>query len=324
MWRGGIIGVAGYVAPRHLNAIYNLRHRLVAAVDPNDSVGLLDSYGFDIAFFTEIERFERHMDKLRHDEENRIHYVSICSPNFLHDSHIRMAIRGGANVICEKPLVINPWNIDLLSELAQESQQAINVVLQLRVHPLLIELRQKVQATETIHDVVLTYITARGRWYDFSWKGDKSKSGGVAINIGIHFFDMLIWMFGAVQSFKVHLAEDRRMAGYIELERARVSWYLSIEASDLPFAVVPGKRSTYRSITIDGEDVEFTDGFTDLHTLIYQDVLNGNGFSVDDIRPATELTYGIRTAELSPIDETAHVLLRNPDLLKEQFNKGIL
>jgi UDP-N-acetyl-2-amino-2-deoxyglucuronate dehydrogenase len=227
-----VIGVAGYIAPRHLKAIKDTSNQLVAAVDPHDSVGMLDQFGFDTRFFTEIERFDRHLEKLRRGpEEQRVHYVSVCSPNYLHDAHCRLALRVGADVICEKPLVINPWNLDALQSLEQETGRRINTVLQLRLHPKLLALKEKLaQATTTgqIHEVNLTYITARGYWFDTSWKGSPEKSGGVATNIGVHFFDLLLWLFGAVSESRVYLAESRRMSGSIELSRARVKWFLSI------------------------------------------------------------------------------------------------
>ncbi len=308
-----IIGVGGYVAPRHLKAIYDTGNRVVAALDLSDSVGLLDKYDHDIAFFKEVERFDRHLEKLAQSgSPNKVDYVSICSPNYLHDAHARIALRVGSDVLCEKPLVINPWNLDQLQELESRTGKTINVMLQLRVHPLLLSLRDRLMdATPTDkHEVNLTYITSRGRWYDYSWKGDPSKSGGVSINIGIHFFDLLGWLFGPYQQVRMHLSETRRMSGYIEFERARVRWFLSVDKQDLPFEVIPGEQSTYRLITVDGDAVEFTGGFTDLHTRVYERVLRGEGFGIEDIRQATQLTYEIRTAETQPIDEYAHEMLR--------------
>ncbi len=302
-----IIGVAGYVAPRHLKAIKDTGNRLVAAVDPNDSVGLLDQYSFDVRFFTEIERFDRHLEKLRRGpEQDRVHVVSICSPNYLHDAHCRLALRVHANAICEKPLVINPWNLDALQEIEQEYGGKINTVLQLRLHPALLELRNRLKSSTAghPHDVVLTYITSRGAWYHTSWKGDVEKSGGVATNIGIHLFDVLIWLFGPQRSLQVHYSDPERMSGFLELERARVRWYLSIDPGDLPFQASPGGRTTFRSITIDGQEVEFTEGFTDLHTRVYQETLAGRGFGIEDARPSIELVYRIRTSLVTrPADE---------------------
>lgn len=307
-----LIGVAGYIAPRHLRAIRDTGNRLVAAVDPHDSVGILDHYSFDTRFFTEIERFDRHLEKLRrgaHDE--RVHYVSVCSPNYLHDAHCRLALRIGADVICEKPLVINPWNLDQLEELERETGRRINTVLQLRVHPKLLELREKLLYSwnHRQHDVSLTYVTARGGWYMNSWKGDVAKSGGIATNIGVHLFDLLLWLFGNVKECRVYHSDPQRMSGFLELERARVKWYLSVDAADLPFKIEPGARSTYRSITIDGVELEFTEGFTDLHTRVYEKALAGQGFGIEDVRPSINLVYQIRTTPLSRQDEMSHPFL---------------
>jgi len=308
-----VIGVAGYIAPRHLKAIKDTRNRLVAAVDPNDSVGSLDKYAFDDRFFTEIERFDRHLEKLRRGpEENRVHYVSICSPNYLHDAHCRLALRVRANVICEKPLVINPWNLDLLQELEHEVGGRVDTVLQLRVHPKLVELRQKLLSSRggRQHEVCLTYITARGGWYHVSWKGSAEKSGGVATNVGIHFFDLLLWLFGDAGDCRVYYADAKRLSGALELEHARVKWFLSVDPADLPFAVEPGVRSTYRSITIDGQAIEFTEGFTDLHTRVYEETLAGRGFGIDEVRPSINLAHRIRTAPLSALDDRVHPFLK--------------
>lgn len=297
-----ITGVGGYIAPRHVKAIRETGSRLVAAVDKNDSVGFLDQYGFGVRFFTEIERFDRHLEKLkRGPEEGRVKYVSICSPNYLHDAHCRLALRVNADAICEKPLVINPWNLDALRELEQETNRRIWTVLQLRVHPKLIELREKINAgpDNVQHDVVLSYVTARGAWYHVSWKGIEEKSGGIATNIGIHLFDLLGWLFGEAGECRVHLSNPKRMSGFVEFQRARVRWFLSVDPADLPFESVPGKLSTYRSITIDGEEVEFTEGFADLHTRIYEEILAGRGFGIDDARPSLELVHRIRTMEVA-------------------------
>lgn len=307
-----IIGVAGYIAPRHLRAIKDTGNKLVAAVDPNDSVGLLDQYSFDVRFFTEIERFDRHLEKLRRGpDESRIHFVSICSPNYLHDAHCRLALRVRANAICEKPLVINPWNLDALHEIEAEYNGKINTVLQLRLHPALMELHTKLnsQPTASKHDVVLTYVTARGAWYHTSWKGDPQKSGGIATNIGIHLFDMLIWLFGKPEDTRVNYSDSDRMSGTLDLERAHVRWFLSINKEDLPFPISPGSRSTYRSITIDGQEVEFTEGFTNLHTRVYEETLAGRGFGIEDARPSIELAYQIRTLPVSKSDDDVHPFL---------------
>ncbi|MBN1667650.1 MAG: Gfo/Idh/MocA family oxidoreductase [Anaerolineales bacterium] len=308
-----ITGVGGYIAPRHLKAIYETGHRVVAAVDPKDSVGLLDRYDFDISFFTEFERFDRHLEKLRRGPEpERVHLVSVCAPNYLHDAHCRLALRVGADVICEKPLVINPWNLDALQELEAETGQRIYTVLQLRLHPKLIELRNKLLNGPAGHryQVDLTYITARGIWYRHSWKGDPEKSGGVATNIGIHFFDLLMWLFGPPGDLRLYHSDPQRMAGYLELERAQVRWFLSTEAGDLPYPVEAGRRSTYRSITIDGEEIEFSGGFTDLHTRVYQETLAGRGFGIAQARPSIKLVSEIRHASLVPLDDRAHPLLK--------------
>ena len=296
-----ITGVAGYIAPRHLKAIKDTRNRLVAAVDPHDAVGLLDRFAFDVRFFTEIERFDRHLEKLRRGpEEQRVHYVSICSPNYLHDAHIRLALRVGAHAICEKPLVINPWNLDALQELERETGKRVATVLQLRLHPQLVALRERLlHDGGKRHSVSLTYITARGQWYDVSWKGVEERSGGVVTNIGIHFFDLLIWLFGAVQSSEVHLRTPKRAGGFLELERADITWFLSTDSADLPFAAEPGAKTTLRSITVDGEQVEFSDGFTDLHTRVYEEILAGRMYGIDDARPSVEVTSAIRRAAVS-------------------------
>jgi UDP-N-acetyl-2-amino-2-deoxyglucuronate dehydrogenase len=306
-------GVAGFVAPRHLKAIRETGNRLVAAVDPHDAVGVLDKYWFDARFFTEIERFDRHLEKLhRGPAADRVHYVSICSPNYLHDAHIRMALRSGADVICEKPMVINPWNLDALQEIERETGRRAFTVLQLRLHPDLIALKARLDAEPAPkpHQVRLTYMTARGPWYDVTWKGRDDRSGGIVTNIGIHFFDLLIWLFGAPVRAEVHLRQDKRMAGWVALERAEVAWYLSAEAADLPFEPQPGVKTTFRSITVDGQEVEFSEGFTDLHTRVYQEVLSGRGFGIDDARPSIALTSAIRHTPVTPGGEG----VRHPQL----------
>jgi len=308
-----ITGVGGYVAPRHLKAIKETGHRLVAAVDPADSVGILDRYFNDVAFFTEFERFDRHLEKLRRvGDDKRIHYVSICSPNYLHDAHCRFALRVGADAICEKPLVLNPWNIDALAELEQESGRKINTVLQLRVHPALIALRDKLrhEKPRDKHDVVLTYITSRGRWYLVSWKGQLDRSGGLATNIGVHFFDLLIWLFGPVTASEVHLSQPTTAAGYLELERARVRWILSIDRNLLPDTLRETDQTTYRSITIDGSEVEFSEGFSDLHTEVYRRTLAGQGFGLEDARPSINLVHDIRVAVPTSASTRSHPLLK--------------
>ncbi len=307
------IGVAGYIAPRHLKAIQDTGNKLIAATDITDSVGILDRYTQDVRFFTEIERFDRHLEKLRHrSEEERVHYVSIMTPNYLHDAHCRLALRIGATAICEKPLVINPWNIDQLAHVEEEYEGKINTILQLRVHPALIALKKKLDADSSgkQHDVLLSYVTSRGPWYHVSWKGDYEKSGGVATNIGIHFFDMLQWLFGKPDMLKVYRNESTSMSGFIEFERAQVRWFLSVDENDLPIPIESGKPKTYRSITVDGDEIEFSGGFTDLHTVVYERTLAGQGFGLDDARPSIELAYKIRNTPLSAIDVLAHPFLK--------------
>jgi len=310
-----LIGTAGYIAPRHLKAIRDTGNKLIAAVDPHDSVGLLDSYSFDTRFFTEIERFDRHLEKLRRGldaENNRVHWVSICSPNYLHDAHCRLALRVGANVICEKPLVINPWNLDQLEQIEAETGQTIYNVLQLRVHPQLMKLHEDLQKSNSSnkHEVILTYVTSRGNWYHTSWKGDEIKSGGVATNIGIHFFDLLMWLFGSVGDVKVFHNYPKRMSGFIELENASVRWFLSVDHNDLPVEATQTGKTTYRSITVDGEEIEFSGGFTDLHTKVYELTLAGKGFRIADARPSIELVHHIRTTPISSPDTLAHPYLK--------------
>jgi UDP-N-acetyl-2-amino-2-deoxyglucuronate dehydrogenase len=303
-----ITGVAGYIAPRHLKAIHDTGQRLVAATDPHDAVGILDRFAFDVRFFTEFERFDRHLEKLRRGAAgSRVDYLTICSPNYLHDAHIRLALRIGADAICEKPLVINPWNLDALEELEAESGRRVYTILQLRVHPQLVALRDRLSAEKgKRHLVRLTYITARGGWYHVSWKGRPDRSGGIVTNIGIHFFDLLVWLFGPVRRSDVHLREEQRAAGILELDRADVQWFLSTDATDLPFAPQPGAKSTFRSITVDGEEVEFSEGFTDLHTRVYEEVLAGRGFGIADARPSVELTSRIRQAAPSAPSADSH------------------
>ena len=299
-----LIGASGYIAPRHMKAIRDTGGDLVVAYDPNDSVGILDSHFPDAHFFTEFERFDRHVDKLRRRGE-RLDYVSIASPNYLHDAHCRFALRSGADAICEKPLVLNPWNIDGLAEIERDMGKRIYSILQLRLHPAIIALRDKFRNSTKKHTVELTYCTSRGRWYHASWKGDDSKSGGVATNIGVHFFDMLSFVFGKVQNNVAHLRTPERAAGFIECERANVSWFLSVDRNDLP-ASVQGKKTTYRSITVDGEEVEFSEGFTDLHTRSYEEVLAGNGFGLSEVRPSIEIVSAFRTQPIAPRSGVVH------------------
>ncbi len=290
-----LIGVAGYIAVRHVRAIKETENRLVASLDRFDSVGFLDSYFPDADFFTEFERFDRHIAKLNR-QGTKVDYVSICSPNYLHDSHIRFALRNGADAICEKPLVLNPWNIDALGDYEKETGKKVWNILQLRLHPAIIELREQVKngPPDKIYDVDLSYITSRGNWYHFSWKGDEEKSGGVATNIGVHFFDMLSWIFGDVKQNVVHLLKKEKAAGYLELERARVRWFLSIDYDDIPQGIKKNNQRTYRSITVDGKEIEFSGGFTDLHTISYEKILKGKGFGLETGRNSIQTVYNIR------------------------------
>lgn len=308
----GLIGAAGFVAPKHIQAIHDTGHQLTAAVDPHDCVGRLDAYFPNAHFFTEIERFDRHLEKCRRlGPAARIDYVSVCTPNYLHDAHVRLALRVKAHAICEKPLVISPWNLDALEELEAEHGKRVYSVLQLRLLPSLIELRNELQSSTPREkaDVCLTYITRRGRWYDNSWKGSLEKSGGVALNIGIHFFDLLYWLFGAEQQSKVHLQGARQMAGVLELERARVRWFLSTDANDLPESVIRDGGYAYRSMTYDGQEIEFSNGFTNLHTRIYEEVLAGRGTGISDARPAIEMAYAINRSETERNLTEAHPLV---------------
>lgn len=296
-----LTGVAGYIAPKHLKAIKETNNNLVAAVDPHDSVGILDKFFPDASFFTEFERFDRHLEKLRRlGEKDKVHYLTICSPNHLHDAHIRLALRVGANAICEKPLVLNPWNLDVLQELEQESSSRIYTVLQLRLHPALKALKDKIHSStkNSRYSVLLTYITSRGLWYDYSWKGIIEKSGGIATNIGIHFFDLLIWLFGNVEQSEVHIKEKDRMSGFLQLKLADVRWFLSTSKSDLPDSVLNAGKLMLRTIEINGEEISLSDGFTELHTKVYKEILAGNGFGIDDARPSIKLVHEIRNFPL--------------------------
>jgi UDP-N-acetyl-2-amino-2-deoxyglucuronate dehydrogenase len=294
-----------------MKAIKETGNCLVAALDPNDSVGIIDSYFPEAHFFTEFERFDRHVDKKRRSGE-AIDYVSICSPNYLHDAHIRFALRSNADAICEKPLVLNPWNLDGLKEMETDFGKRVYNILQLRLHPSLIELKNRVDAAAVNrkYDVDLTYITSRGNWYFTSWKGSEAKSGGIATNIGIHFYDMLIWIFGAVQKNIVHLREENSAAGFMELENARVRWFLSVDENRLPPEVREKGQRTFRSITVNGEEIEFSKGFTDLHTLSYQEIIEGNGFGLDEARPSIEVVHEIRNADVVMRQGSLHPFTR--------------
>ena len=293
----GLIGVSGYIALRHLKAIKETGNNLIAALDKFDSVGILDGFFPQSDFFVEFERFDRHFDKLKR-QGTKIDYVSICTPNYLHDSHIRFALRQGADAICEKPLVLNPWNIDALSVIEQETGKKVFNILQLRLHPVIKKLKQDIDngTKDKIYDIDLTYITSRGNWYDISWKGNIQKSGGIATNIGVHFFDMLTWIFGDVKENIVHISEPHKAAGYLGLEKARVRWFLSIDTNDLPENIKAKGQKTYRSIIIDNNQLEFSEGFTELHNKSYEEILNGNGFGIQEARKSIETVFSIRNA----------------------------
>ena len=295
-----IIGVGGYIAPRHLKAIKETGNNLLVALDKSDSVGIMDSFFPKADFFTEPERFERHVYKTQHGSGEKIDIFSICTPNYLHDAHIRMALLNGADAICEKPLVLNPWNIDALSELEKETGHKIYNILQLRLHPAIINLKKKIEAGDPnkIYDVDLTYITSRGKWFHYSWKGDIAKSGGLATNIGIHFFDMLQYIFGKKKMLVVHHRDNHVVSGYLELEKARVRWFLSVDSEYLPDDIKAKGQTTYRSIQIAGDELEFTGGFTDLHTESYKNILAGNGFGIQNAKPSIEMVHYIRNAEI--------------------------
>lgn len=295
-----LIGASGYIAPRHLTAIKETENNLVAALDPFDSVGIMDGYFPDADFFVEPERFDRHLDKLRRKNEgNQIQYVSICSPNYLHDSHIRMVLRNEAHAICEKPIVLNPWNIDALQAIEKETEKNIYTILQLRLHPSIIALKKEIDEgpANKVYDVDLSYITSRGRWYQISWKGDVAKSGGIATNIGVHFFDMLSYIFGNVKENIVHHMDDKKAAGYLEFQKARVRWFLSIDSNDVPKEIKASGQRTYRSITVDQKEIEFSGGFTDLHTISYKNILQGNGFGLEEARNSTNIVSYIRNTK---------------------------
>ena len=307
-----LIGVAGYIAPRHMQAIHETGGSLLAALDPNDSVGIIDRYFPQAQFFTEFERFDRHIDKLNREKRGAVDYVSICSPNYLHDSHMRFALRSGADAICEKPLVLNPWNIDGLVEMEASTGRRVHTILQLRVHPAIIALREKIQAMpkDRKFEVDLSYVTSRGQWYLQSWKGDTAKSGGIATNIGVHFFDMLYFLFGDLQQVEVHLSDPMKAAGYLEYENARVRWYMSLDVKDVPQALYEEGQRTYRSITVDGEEIEFSGGFTDLHTRSYEEILAGRGFGLEENRTAIEAVSTIRTADVVTSPSNPHPFLQ--------------
>lgn len=309
-----LIGAAGYIAPRHMEAIKETGNNLVAALDKFDCVGIMDRFFPDANFFTEPERFDRHLDKLRRlNQGSAVDYVSICSPNYLHDSHIRLALRNDAQAICEKPIVLNPWNVDALQKIEQETNKNIYTILQLRLHPSVIELKKKIESgpKDKIYDIDLSYITSRGKWYDISWKGDLSKSGGVTTNIGVHFFDMLSHVFGKVKNSEVHLMQNHKAAGYLEFEQARVRWFLSIDSKDISEAGKEQGQSTFRSVLMDGEEFEFSGGFADLHTVSYQEILNGNGFRIEEARQSIEVVHAIRNAKPIGLHGDYHPILKS-------------
>lgn len=308
-----LVGAAGYVAPRHMKAIKDTGNDLVAALDPSDSVGVIDSYFPGAHFFTEFERFDRHIDKLRRNNPDKaLDYISICSPNYLHDSHIRFALRSGADAICEKPLVLNPWNIDGLVDMEKDTGRRVNTILQLRLHPAIIKLRDRVakDVRGGKHEVDLAYVTSRGNWYLQSWKGDVKKSGGIASNIGVHFFDMLHFIFGDLQENIVHHVSETRNAGFLEYEKARVRWFLSVDYSDVPQTARDQGQRTYRSITVNGSEVEFSGGFTDLHTRIYEEVLAGRGFGLEENRAAIQTVSDIRAMKPKGMKGDYHPFLK--------------
>jgi|UniRef100_UPI0040489D9B UDP-N-acetyl-2-amino-2-deoxyglucuronate dehydrogenase len=318
-----LIGAAGFIAPRHYKAIKDTGNQLLAAVDTFDSVGILDSYFPQAAFFTEFERFDRHIEKLKHEKNIQIDYTSICTPNYLHDAHMRFSLRSGADAICEKPLVLNPWNIDALERVENETGKKIYNILQLRLHPSIIALKEKIDRGDSnkIYDVDLSYLTSRGNWYFTSWKGDLDKSGGIASNIGVHFYDMLSWIFGEVKKNTVQIHTHDRAAGYLELEKANVRWFLSIDEDVLPDEVKNKGQRTYRSITIEGEELEFSEGFTDLHTKSYQEILNGNGFGLNSSRQAIEIVHSIRHATPVGLKGEFHPFAQKP-LSKHPFKRN--
>lgn len=322
MKKFALIGLAGYIAPRHLKAIKDTGNELIAALDKFDSVGVMDSYFPNADFFVEIERFDRYLEKLKYEKGQSLDYMSICTPNYLHDSHIRMALRRGADAICEKPLVLNPWNLEALQNMEKESGRRIWNILQLRLHPSIIALKDKVEkaSKDKIFDIDLTYITSRGNWYYTSWKGDVSKSGGIATNIGVHFYDMLSWIFGDLKQNSVHVHTHDRAAGYLEFERARVRWFLSINSDTLPKEIIDKGQRTYRSIMIEDEELEFSGGFTDLHTKVYQQIIDNKGFGLEDARQAIEIVHDIRNSKPQGLKGEYHPFAKN-DLTVHPFNR---
>ncbi|MDP1622932.1 MAG: Gfo/Idh/MocA family oxidoreductase [Bacteroidales bacterium] len=314
-----LIGAAGYIAPRHMKAIKDTGNQLVCALDPYDGVGIIDSYFPNADFFIEPERFDRHLDKLRRsaisenkDDNRKVDYVSICSPNYMHDSHIRLALRNDAHAICEKPIVLNPWNLDALYEIENETGKKVYTILQLRLHPAIKTLRNQIQngPKDKIYDLDLTYITSRGKWYARSWKGDKSKSGGIATNIGVHFFDMLTWVFGDVKENIVHVLSENRSAGLLKLESANIRWFLSLAVNDIPEDILNKGIRTYRSLIMDDQNIEFSDGFTDLHTEVYREIIAGRGFGLLDAKKSINIVYHIRNNQPVGLQGDYHPMLK--------------
>ena len=317
----GLIGAAGYVAPRHMRAIKDTGNNLLAAYDTFDSVGVIDSHFPKADFFTEFERFDRHVNKLKQNG-TPLDFLSVCSPNYLHDSHIRFGLRSGANVVCEKPIVLNPWNLDALQEIEKETGNQVNTILQLRLHQSIIDLKHKIDngPKDKVYDFDLSYLTSRGKWYYTSWKGDKKKSGGIATNIGIHFYDMLSWIFGPVKENIVHIHTHDRAAGFLGFEKARVRWFLSINADTLPQHVIDKGMTTYRSMTLEGEEIEFSKGFFDLHTKSYDNIVQGNGFSLEDARPSLEIVHQISNSQPIGLKGDYHPFAKLP-LTKHPFER---
>lgn len=317
----GIIGVGGYIAPRHLKAIKETGNNLVVALDKSDSVGIMDSFFPQCSFYTEYERFDRYVDKIKRTKD-KLDFISVCTPNYLHDSHIRFGLRNGCDVICEKPLVLNPWNIDSLQEMEKETGHKVYNILQLRLHKSIIEWKKKIDngPKDKVYDVDLTYITSRGLWYYTSWKGDVSKSGGVATNIGVHFYDMLSWIFGDLKENIVHVYTHDRAAGFLRFERARVRYFLSINYDTLPQEVKEQGKRTYRKIVCDNDEIEFSEGFTELHTESYKNILNGNGFGLEQARNCIEIVSQIRNSTPIGLKGDYHPLAKLP-LSSHPFNR---
>jgi len=314
-----LIGAAGYIAPRHMKAIMDTGNRLVCALDPYDGVGIIDSYFPEADFFIEPERFDRHLDKLRRrsgpeflSEKRKIEFVSICSPNYMHDSHIRLALRNDAHAICEKPIVLNPWNLEALEEIERETGKQVYTILQLRLHPSIRALKEQIRKgpADKVYDLDLTYITSRGNWYSRSWKGNISKSGGIATNIGVHFFDMLTWIFGRMKENTVHILNDSKAGGLLRMEHANIRWFLGIDYNDIPEDVRRSGRRTYRSLRMDDREIEFSDGFTDLHTEMYREILAGRGFGIADAKHSIDIVYGIRNSRPVGLTGDYHPILK--------------